>query len=144
VLAPILYRPCRDNEDLANRKGLTLRARRTGAIVMSDAILLEGILRNLIRNALKYSGPGGRVLVGCRRRGALLRIEVHDTSIGIAPDKLSKVFDAVHRLDSTRADGLCLGLFVVRRAVDLLGHSIEVRSTVGWGSCFFNIGRCEI
>jgi K+-sensing histidine kinase KdpD len=61
---------------------------------------------------------------------------VHDTGIGIPPDKLSKVFEAFHRLDSTRADGLGLGLFVVRRAVDLLGHSVEVRSDVGRGSSF--------
>jgi len=136
ALAPIFARLCYDHEDLANRKGLTLRAYPTRFAVMSDAVLLEGILRNLIRNALKYTGPGGRVLVGCRRRGALLSIEVHDTGIGIPPDKLSKVFEAFHRLDSTRADGLGLGLFVVRRAVDLLGHSIEVRSDVGRGSSF--------
>lgn len=136
ALSPIFARLCRDNEELANRKGLALLAHPTRAAVVSEAVLLESILRNLIRNALKYTGPGGRVLVGCRRRGALLKIEVHDTGIGIPPDKLSRVFEAFHRLDSTRADGLGLGLFVVRRAVDLLGHSIEVRSTVGRGSCF--------
>jgi two-component system, OmpR family, phosphate regulon sensor histidine kinase PhoR len=136
ALSPIFSRLCRDNEELANRKGLTFRAHPTGAAVVSEAVLLESILRNLIRNALKYTGPGGRVLVGCRRRGALLKIEVHDTGIGIPPDKFSQVFEPFHRLDSTRADGLGLGLFVVRRAVDLLGHSIEVRSRVGRGSCF--------
>jgi signal transduction histidine kinase len=97
VLAPILHRLCRDNEDLANRKGLTLRARRTGAIVMSDAILLEGILRNLINSA----------------RQALESFTGFDPSRRPLP-----------------------GTVVVRRAVDLLWHSIEVRSTVGWGSCF--------
>jgi two-component system, OmpR family, phosphate regulon sensor histidine kinase PhoR len=136
ALAPIFAQLCRDNEDAANSKGLTLRAHPTSAAVMSDAVLLEGILGNLIRNAVKYTGPGGRVLVGCRRRGAFMKIEVHDTGIGIPPDKLSKVFEAFHRLDSTRADGLGLGLFVVRRAVDLLGHSVEVRSDVGRGSSF--------
>jgi two-component system, OmpR family, phosphate regulon sensor histidine kinase PhoR len=137
ALSPIFSRLCRDNEELANRKGLTFRAHHpAGAAIVSEAVLLESILRNLIRNALKYTGPGGRVLVGCRRRGALLKIEVHDTGIGIPPDKFSQVFEPFHRLDSTRADGLGLGLFVVRRAVDLLGHSIEVRSTVGRGSCF--------
>lgn len=136
ALAPIFTRLCYDHEDLANRKGLTLRAYPTRFAVMSDAVLLEGILRNLIRNALEYTGPGGRVLVGCRRRGAFMKIEVHDTGIGIPPDKLSKIFEAFHRLDSTRADGLGLGLFVVRRAVDLLGHSVEVRSDVGCGSSF--------
>jgi two-component system, OmpR family, phosphate regulon sensor histidine kinase PhoR len=136
ALAPVFSRLCRDHEELASRKGLTLRAQQTGAAVMSDAMLFEGILRNLIRNALKFTGPGGRVLVGCRRRGAVLKIEVHDTGIGIPPDKLSQVFEAFHQLDSTRTDGLGLGLFVVRRAVDLLGHGIEVRSTLGRGSCF--------
>jgi two-component system phosphate regulon sensor histidine kinase PhoR len=136
ALAPLFARLCRDNEDLANRNGLTFRTHLTRAAVMSDAVLLEGILQNLVRNALKYTGPGGRVLVGCRRRGALMKIEIYDTGMGIPSDKLSTVFEAFHRLDSTRADSLGLGLFVVRRAVNLLGHDIEVRSTVGRGSCF--------
>ncbi|HEY2526708.1 MAG TPA: HAMP domain-containing sensor histidine kinase [Xanthobacteraceae bacterium] len=136
ALMPILARLSGENEELADRKGLTLRIRPTHAAVISDPFLLEGILRNLIRNAVKYTGPGGRVLVGCRRRGALLKIEVRDTGIGISPDKLSQIFEAFRRLDSTQADGLGLGLFVVRRAVDLLGHDIEVRSALGQGSCF--------
>ena len=102
ALAPILYRLCRDNEDLANRKGLTLRARRTGAIVMSDAILLGGILRNLINSA----------------RQALESFPLR-SSAGFDPSRRPLP-----------------GTVVVRRAVDLLWHSIEVRSTVGWGSCF--------
>jgi signal transduction histidine kinase len=136
VLAPILVRLCGDNEELAERKCLNLRVCPCHAIVMSEPVLLEGILRNIIRNALKFTGPGGRVLVGCRRRGALMKIEVHDTGVGIPSDELAKVFEAFHRLDSTRADGLGLGLFVVRRAVDLLGHGLEVRSAVGCGSSF--------
>jgi signal transduction histidine kinase len=135
-LAPMLIRLRRDHDELANRKGLTLRTRPTDIAVMSDPVLLEVTLRNLVRNALKYTGPGGQVLVGCRRRGSRVRIEIHDTGIGIPPDKLARVFDAFHRLDSNQTDGLGLGLFVVRRAVDLLGHSLEVRSTVGQGSCF--------
>ena len=135
-LAPMLIRLRRDHDELANRKGLTLRTRPTDIAVMSDPVLLEVTLRNLVRNALKYTGPGGQVLVGCRRRGSRVRIEIHDTGIGIPPDKLARVFDVFHRLDSSQTDGLGLGLFVVRRAVDLLGHSLEVRSTVGHGSCF--------
>lgn len=105
ALESVFARVWRDNEDLASRKGLALRARARRAVVMSDAVLLEGILCNLVRNALRYTGPGGRVLVGCRRRGSLLRIEVHDTGVGIPPDKLSQIFDAFYRLDSTQADG---------------------------------------
>jgi two-component system phosphate regulon sensor histidine kinase PhoR len=100
------------------------------------SVLLGGILRNLVRNAIKYTRPGGRILVGCWRRGPDVCIEVHDAGVGIPPDHLSKVFDAFHRVDSTHSDGLGLGLFVVRRTVDMLGHRIEVRSTVGSGSCF--------
>ena len=135
-LAPMLIRLHRDHKELASRKGLTLHIRPTGVAVMSDPVLLEVTLRNLVRNALKYTGPGGQVLVGCRRRWSRVRIEIHDTGIGIPPDKLARVFDVFHRLDSSQTDGLGLGLFVVRRAVDLLGHSLEVRSTVGHGSCF--------
>ena len=136
LLSPMLARLGRDHEEMANRKGLTLRVRPIDVAVVSDPFLLEVALRNLLRNALKFTGPGGRVLVGCRRRGSRVRIEIHDTGIGIPPDKLARVFDAFHRLDSNQTDGLGLGLFVVRRAVDLLGHSLEVRSTVGHGSCF--------
>jgi signal transduction histidine kinase len=70
---------------------------------------------------------------------ARLRRDNEDTAN--PPDKLAQVFEAFHRLDSTSTDGLGLGLFVVRRAVDLLGHSIEVRSTLGRGSCFSVLAR---
>jgi len=136
ALAPILFRLRTDHDDLAIHKGITFRVRPTRIAVMSDAVLLEGVLRNLIRNAIKYTGPGGRVLVGCRHSGVLVKIEVHDSGIGIPSDKLSTIFQAFHQLDSSQADGLGLGLFVVRRAVDLLEHAIEVRSAEGRGSCF--------
>jgi two-component system, OmpR family, phosphate regulon sensor histidine kinase PhoR len=135
-LEPLLVGICRDHLMSARAKGVELRACRTHATVMSDAILLESILRNLVRNALKYTRPGGRVLLGCRRRGPHIGIEVLDTGVGIPHDKLSRIFEAFHRLDWTRSDGLGLGLFVVRCAADLLGHEIEVRSLVGHGSCF--------
>jgi signal transduction histidine kinase len=61
---------------------------------------------------------------------------VWDTGVGIPADKLALIFEAFHRLDWTRSDGLGLGLFVARCAADLLGHEIEVRSLVGHGSCF--------
>ena len=76
------------------------------------------------------------MLVGCRRRGPEIRIEVFDTGVGIPPEQLSKVFNAFHRVESSGSDGLGVGLFVVRRAVDLLGHRVEVRSAVGRGSWF--------
>jgi two-component system, OmpR family, phosphate regulon sensor histidine kinase PhoR len=136
ALAPLFWRLCEENEDGALRKGVDLRVCATRASVMSNAVLLNGVLRNLVRNALKYTQPGGRVLIGCRRLGPDLRIDVCDTGIGIAPEHLPRIFQAFERLDSAHCDGLGIGLFVVRRAVELLGHRIEVSSCVARGSRF--------
>jgi signal transduction histidine kinase len=136
AIEPLVAELRRENREIAAQKGLQFRFPATRAAVMSDAVLLKGILRNLIRNAMKYTPAGGRILVGCRRLGPLVRVEVHDTGIGFAADHLSKVFEAFQRLESTEVDGLGLGLFVVRRAAELLGHRIQVRSVVGRGSCF--------
>jgi signal transduction histidine kinase len=106
------------------------------AVVMSDPFLLEGIIRNLIYNALKYTPRGGRVLVGCRKTKGGLRIEVHDTGVGISEDDTVKIFDAFQRLDTSGSEGLGLGLFIVRHAADSLGHKVQVQSIPGKGSCF--------
>lgn len=103
---------------------------------MSQPVLLNGILRNLARNAVDHTIAGGRILIGCRRLAATVRIEVHDTGEGIPPDKLQSIFEPFLRLDATRSDGLGLGLFIVKRAAHCLGHRIELRSTPGRGSCF--------
>jgi signal transduction histidine kinase len=135
-LAPLLRRIGAENVQAAEEKGVELRIARTTAAVMSHPVLLDGILRNLVRNAVKYTEPGGRILIGCRRSGQDVRIDVYDTGIGMAPEQLPRIFEAFHRVDSTRADGLGIGLFVVRRAVGLLGHRIEVSSAVARGSRF--------
>jgi len=67
-----------------------------------------------------------------------VRIDVCDTGIGIAGEQLSKIFDAFTRLDSTRCDGLGVGLFIVRRAIEVLGHRIDVSSVASRGSRFFH------
>ena len=90
---------------------------------------------------MKYTDPGGRILVGCRRVEDDIRIDVYDTGVGIAPQYLPQIFDAFQRVGSTRADGLGIGLFAVRRAVQLLGHRVEVRSAVGSGSRFSVFAR---
>jgi two-component system phosphate regulon sensor histidine kinase PhoR len=113
----------------------------TRAAVVSNPVLLEGILRNLVRNAVTYTEPGGRILIGCRRAQQDLRIDVYDTGVGISPEYLPRIFDAFQRVDSTRADGLGIGLFVVRRAVELLDHRVQVRSAIGCGSRF-SVRRC--
>lgn len=106
--------------------------------VCSDPLLLERILRNLMSNAIRYT-ERGRVLIGCRRRGATASIEIWDTGIGIPPDQLGEIFCEFHRShDRTHRtiEGFGVGLAVVDRLTTLLGHRIEVSSTPGKGTVF--------
>jgi two-component system CheB/CheR fusion protein len=122
--------------DAARLKRIKLRVVDTNITMLSHPVLLSGILRNLLRNAIEYTPHGGRVLIGCRSRSAKAYIEVRDSGVGIPEAELTQIFTAFHRADSSRGDGLGLGLFIVKRAADLLRHPIEVRSAVGRGSCF--------
>jgi signal transduction histidine kinase/ActR/RegA family two-component response regulator len=122
----------------AREKGLSFKAVPSDAWVRSDFILLEQIVFNLITNALRYTQRGG-VLVGSRKRGDQLRIEVWDTGVGIPADQHDKIFGEFYRLsepDRDRRGGLGLGLAIVDRLCRLLGHPVQVRSTVGKGSVF--------
>ena len=106
--------------------------------VRSDPRLLEQIIRNLLSNAVKYTTEG-KLLLGCRRRGDRLRIEVWDTGPGIPEVELQAIFEEFHQLDNPareRSKGLGLGLAIVQRLADLLGHKINVRSRLGVGSVF--------
>jgi CheY-like chemotaxis protein len=105
--------------------------------VRSDRRLLRRLLQNLVSNAIKYT-PKGRVLVGCRRRRGRLRIEVHDTGLGIPRSKRQIIFKEFHRLDQGAkvARGLGLGLSIVERIGRMLDHKVEVSSVVERGSQF--------
>ncbi|MFO1104735.1 MAG: NahK/ErcS family hybrid sensor histidine kinase/response regulator [Amaricoccus sp.] len=123
---------------LAGRHGLGFRAVACSASVRSDPALLRRILQNFLANAVRYTGKG-RVLLGCRRRGRMLRIEVWDSGTGIPEDKLSEIFVEFRRLETDmpqRGEGLGLGLAIVERLAGLLGHPVSVRSKPGRGSCF--------
>jgi two-component system phosphate regulon sensor histidine kinase PhoR len=123
-------------DETARLKGITFLVTATRWMALSHPVLLTGILRNLIRNAIDYTPPGGGVFVTSRRCGPELRIAVRDTGVGIRAGALSTIFRAFQRADETRTDGLGLGLFIVKHAANLLGHRVEVRSAEGRGSCF--------
>ena len=135
-LSPILDDLAAEFAEAARLKGITFLVTATRCAVLSHPVLLTGILRNLIRNAIDYTPPGGGVFVTSRRCGPELRIEVRDTGVGIRAIALSAIFRAFQRVDESRPDGLGLGLFIVKHAADLLGHGVEVRSIEGHGSCF--------
>ena len=106
--------------------------------VRSDAHLLEQVIRNLLSNAVKYTAKG-RVLLGCRRRGDKLRIEIWDTGIGVPQAQLHAIFEEYRQLGNAareRSKGLGLGLTIVQRLADMLGHAVDVRSVPDKGSMF--------
>jgi two-component system phosphate regulon sensor histidine kinase PhoR len=135
-LAPLIADLAAEFAEAAGAKGIDLCMSRAAGAVFSHRVLLRGRLRNLLRNAIDYTPAGGRVLMLCRRAGAELRIEVHDNGPGIPEDMKARLFEAFARADGTRPEGMGLGLFIVKCAADLLGHQIDVDSTVGHGSCF--------
>jgi CheY-like chemotaxis protein/nitrogen-specific signal transduction histidine kinase len=123
----------------AQAGGLRLRLRPTPLVVDTDPALLDQVLRNLVGNALCHTRHGG-VLVAARRQGAQgVRLQVWDTGIGIPADQQQRVFEPfvqLHNPARDRSQGQGLGLAIVRRAVDLLGHPLALRSVPGRGSCF--------
>jgi len=124
--------------DAAREKGLSLRVVPCGAWVYSDFILLERILLNLTSNAIRYTVRGG-VVVGARRRGGMLHLEVWDSGSGIPEDQRANIFVEFYQLGSEQGGnhkGLGLGLAIVERLCTLLGHRIEMSSVVGRGSRF--------
>jgi PAS domain S-box-containing protein len=122
----------------AMAKGLEFRAIPNAHTVLSDVALLGRILRNLISNAIRHTDTGG-ILLGARRRGDCLRLEVWDTGAGIPEDQLDRIFEEFYQLPMAGGathQGLGLGLAIVRRLTDLLGHRLDVRSIPGRGSVF--------
>jgi two-component system, OmpR family, phosphate regulon sensor histidine kinase PhoR len=140
-LGMILHEIYKENEWAALQKGVQLRMVPTTSSVISDSVLLGAALRNLIGNAIKFTPPGGRVLFGCRHAGDDIRIDVLDTGIGISEEQIPKIFEAFARLDSAQADGLGIGLFIVRHAIATLGHRMDLSSIVSRGTRFSILAR---
>ncbi len=122
--------------DPVTERGLEWRLVPSRLAVHSDRRMLELMLRNLLSNALRYT-ERGKILVGCRRLGDKVRIEVWDSGVGIAEEHISRIFDEYYQVeDRTHLGSFGLGLAIVQRLGNLLGHRLEVRSKPGEGSCF--------
>lgn len=125
-------------EPIASDKGLRLRVRPTDLWARTDAVLLQRMVMNLGHNALRYT-ERGTVLISCRAvdAGRNLRIEVWDSGIGISPEHQTEIFKEFYQVGNARRDrsyGLGLGLNIVERSAQLLGHRVAVRSNLGCGT----------
>ena len=125
------YRP------LAQAKGLALRMHLAPGTVLSDPILLQRIVGNLIANAIKYTQRGG-VLVASRPCADGMRIEIWDTGVGIAPEFQSEIFREFYKVPSHAGteEGFGLGLSIVSRLSNILGHPLTLSSRPGRGTMF--------
>lgn len=137
-IGSLMDRVCPDYVAEATAKGVSLVWKRCTAIIDSDPVLVERILRNLLSNAVRYT-DSGRIVVGCRRRGAGILVQVWDTGPGIPPHLQDQVFQEYYQMGNAERDrtkGLGLGLAIVRRLSDLLGCELTLCSQPGRGSCF--------
>ncbi len=126
-----------DQMMLAAQKSVQLHVVPCSLVVRSDPVYLLRSIQNLVVNAIQYTDPGGRVLLGCRRTGDTVVLEVWDTGIGINIKDQSRIFDEFTRAENVPlGSGVGLGLSVVDRACRLLGHKLSVRSKPGVGSVF--------
>jgi two-component system, sensor histidine kinase len=137
-LAPLFARLEREFAPLAAARGLSLGIVRSGVWVDSDPVLLERVLANFVSNAVRHTARGGAVL-GARRRGAHIAIEVRDTGAGIPAAERERIFEAFYQIRPAThgaGQGMGLGLAIIRRLAALLEHPIEVDSMRGRGSRF--------
>ncbi len=137
LLDDVLAQVERDWRVYAEACGTRLEIRWPTVFVETDPVMLRTILRNLVGNAIKYSGPRGHVHIGWRLRGDTISVDVHDDGGGIPAANLARIFDAFERGDQQgRSEGLGLGLTIVRQTAELLRHPVSVRSVENEGSTF--------
>ncbi len=123
---------------VARGKGLAFTVPQHRAPVVTDRLLLQRLLGNLIDNAIRYT-DSGQVQVACLESGGSLIVEVRDTGIGIPEDRLDAIFEEFHQIgnpERNRDNGIGLGLSIVKRLATVLDHPVKVRSTLGKGSVF--------
>ncbi len=123
---------------VADKKQLRFHFVPCKKVVRSDQQLLRRIIQNFLSNAIRYTQEG-KILLGCRRRKNMLRIEVWDTGVGIAEDKIKEVFEEFRRIDNpkhSQVQGLGLGLAITERIAKMLNHKLNVRSWPTKGTVF--------
>ncbi|HEV7609310.1 MAG TPA: hybrid sensor histidine kinase/response regulator [Steroidobacteraceae bacterium] len=138
AMQPLLERICRDFIGDAEAKKIELKCKRTRAAVYSDPLLVERVVRNIVANAIAYTDTG-RVLVGCRRRGRTLSVQVWDTGRGIPESEHTRIFTEFYQVanpERDRSKGVGLGLAIVKRLTALLGHPLSLHSQPNRGSVF--------
>lgn len=129
---------CNEYTALAEKKELNFHCVNCKQVVRSDQQLLRRVIQNFLSNAVRYT-QSGKILFGCRRRKNMLRIEVWDTGVGIAPDKIKEVFEEFRRIDNpkhSQVQGLGLGLAITERIARMLNHKLSVRSWPTQGTVF--------
>lgn len=148
ALNPLFLELEQEFVELASEKGLRLHVQPCSAWVSTDVTVLRRILSNLMANAVRYT-PRGRIVLGARRRGPLMEIQVCDSGIGIVPEQLEAIFEEFYQVGQSRArrdesHGLGLGLSIVKRSARLIDAELHVRSTPGRGSIFsVSVPQCE-
>lgn len=144
-IKPLLAKIYDEFEALANEKRIRLRLYNRDLTVYSNPNMLERIIRNMISNAIRYTRTGG-VLIGCRKRGNAVWIEVWDTGRGIPHEKMSEIFNEFVQIKDEESEpnkGVGLGLFIVKRLAQLLDHSIIVTSQLRRGTMFRIVAPSE-
>lgn len=137
-LADLLDNLANEYQQQASQYDVNLHYVTTDIIVHSDSVLLARVLRNFLSNAFRYT-DNGKVLLGCRRQGNFVSIEVWDNGVGIAEEKINEIFQEFKRLQSSKIsfrNGLGLGLAIVDKIAKVLDHSIKVNSIQSKGSMF--------
>jgi protein-histidine pros-kinase len=137
-VAPIFKRLKAAFDVQAKNKGLELVVEACDDVAHTDGGLLEQMIQNLVANAIRYTRTG-MVKLRCVPESTVLRIEVLDTGIGIPQRQIESIFEDFYQVKNSsgeQREGLGLGLSIVRRLSQLLGHRIDVQSEPGRGSCF--------
>ncbi|MGB0661579.1 MAG: hybrid sensor histidine kinase/response regulator [Mangrovicoccus sp.] len=135
-LGPLMSSVIEDQAPLAAQKNVRLHVVPSSIWVHSDQRYLLRSIQNLVVNAIQYTETG-RVLLGCRRQGTDVVLQVWDTGVGISPEEQHEIFEEFKRAASAKnSPGMGLGLSIVDRTCRLLGHRLSVQSTMGQGSVF--------